>query len=35
MVITSVTGFITALDDLIATTAPSIRGDLGGGLARQ
>ncbi len=33
VVITSMAGFITALDNLIVTTAlPSIREDLGGGL---
>ncbi|MDX3117715.1 MULTISPECIES: DHA2 family efflux MFS transporter permease subunit [Streptomyces] len=34
VLLTSAAGFITALDNLIVTTAlPSIRGDLGGGLA--
>lgn len=33
VVITSIAGFITALDNLVVTTAlPSIRKDLGGGL---
>ncbi|MEU0208572.1 hypothetical protein [Streptomyces canus] len=35
MIIISMAGFLTALDNRIVTTAPSIREDLGGGLTRK